>query len=53
MVPRLLVAPGSRRVEDDGRVGYLVLEEEPGKLVEERVEIMPAAQCGSTCNRTT
>jgi hypothetical protein len=31
-------------VEDDGRVGYMVLEEEPGKLVEERVEIIPAAQ---------
>jgi hypothetical protein len=31
-------------VVDDGRVGYVVVEEEPDKLVEECVEIVPAGQ---------
>jgi dienelactone hydrolase len=36
--------PGSRYVERDGRVGYLVLDEEPDKLVEEHPEIVAAGQ---------
>jgi hypothetical protein len=35
---------GSRHVEGDGRAGYLVLDEEPDKLVEEHAEIVAAGQ---------
>jgi hypothetical protein len=44
VVPCLLPRRGSGRMEDDGRVGYLVPDEEPDKLVEEHAEIVPAGQ---------